>query len=143
VVTFAKSTVRFIGSLNPVPAGLTDEDETPETAEQAVSAVGDVWRKTDSTTLYMPSIVWSSSSSGTRQSSETWRDSRRCPASDSDAVLGRRCAHEIAFSDFHPTLANDAAIANALRCCLHISSASFGSVVCGCVGHAALSSSSR
>jgi hypothetical protein len=35
-----------------------------------------------------------------------------------------------------------AVIANVLRCCLHISSASFGSVVCACAGREALSSSS-
>ncbi len=36
-----------------------------------------------------------------------------------------------------------AVIANVLRCCLHISSVSFGSVVCACVGHAVPSSSSH
>src|SRR5262249_49433231 len=35
------------------------------------------------------------------------------------------------------------AIANVLRCCLHISSVSFGSVVCACVDHVVLSSSSH
>src|SRR5262249_18170839 len=34
-------------------------------------------------------------------------------------------------------------IANVLRCCLHISSVSFGSVVCACVDHVVLSSSSH
>jgi hypothetical protein len=32
---------------------------------------------------------------------------------------------------------------NALRCCLHISSVSCGSVVCACVGHPVPSSSSQ
>src|SRR4029450_13327099 len=35
------------------------------------------------------------------------------------------------------------AIANVLRCCLHISSVSFGSVVCACADHVVLSSSSH
>ena len=43
-----------------------------------------------------------------------------------------------------PKHSNDrAAIANVLRCCLPISSVSFGSVVCVCVGHPVLSSSSH
>ena len=68
---------------------------------------------------------------------------QRCRGAESSAASTRR---PVTWRERwpRPKHSNDrAVIANALRCCLHISSASFGSVVCACVGHVVPSSSSQ
>jgi transposase-like protein DUF772 len=74
--------------------------------------------------------------------------------SSHSVVRRRRCAESSAASTRRPVtwrehwprpkhLNDRVAIANVWRCCLPISSVSFGSVVCACVDHAVPSSSSR
>ena len=68
---------------------------------------------------------------------------QRCRGAESSAASTRRPVtwRERWPRPQHSTIAPG--IENALRCCLHISSASFGSVVCACVGHVVPSSSSQ
>ena len=68
---------------------------------------------------------------------------QRCHCAESSAASTRR---RVTWRGRwpRPKHSNDRAVtANVLRCCLHISSASFGSVVCACVGRAVPSSSSQ
>jgi signal transduction histidine kinase len=71
--------------------------------------------------------------------SELTQLNRLATAGELSAVI----AHEVRQPLTAVTAMASAAIANVLRCCLHISSASFGWVVCACVDHAVPSLSSH